>query len=147
MPRAKFLLSKQDIEVETYPIDFRSSLITKKEIIKPIIFILGPTAGGKTDLSIELAQVLNPTGEIISADSMQVYKGLDIGTAKPSIKERKNIPHHAIDCVDPNKSFDVVFPFGGLITNGMKSSVSDESSPLILNLAAYTPLFIKSGIS
>ena len=80
---------------------------TKKEIIKPIIFILGPTAGGKTDLSIELAQVLNPSGEIISADSMQVYKGLDIGTAKPSIKERKNIPHYAIDCVDPNKCFDV----------------------------------------
>lgn len=76
---------------------------------RPIILILGPTAGGKTSLSIELANLLpgNGGGEIISADSMQVYRGMDIGTAKPTPKERAQAPHHLIDIVDPDESFTV----------------------------------------
>ncbi len=62
------------------------------------IVILGPTAGGKSDLAMELARRLN--GELVSADSMQVYRGMDIGTAKPTAAERAEIPHHAIDLVD-----------------------------------------------
>ncbi len=62
------------------------------------IVLLGPTAGGKSDLALELARRLG--GELVSADSMQVYRGMDIGTAKPTAAERAEIPHHAIDLVD-----------------------------------------------
>ena len=64
-----------------------------------VIAIVGATASGKTAYSIELAKKLD--GEIISADSRLVYKGFDIGTAKPEITERENIPHHLIDIVEP----------------------------------------------
>jgi len=69
------------------------------------IVLLGPTAVGKTKLSIELAKELN--GEIISADSMQVYRGLDIGTAKPTMEERQGIPHHLIDIHNPDEEWTV----------------------------------------
>jgi tRNA dimethylallyltransferase len=67
--------------------------------------ILGPTATGKSSLAIKLAKGLN--GEIISADSMQVYRGMDIGTAKPSKEEQGKVPHHLIDLKDPDKSWTV----------------------------------------
>ncbi|WP_207729310.1 tRNA (adenosine(37)-N6)-dimethylallyltransferase MiaA [Clostridium sp. 'deep sea'] len=70
-----------------------------------VIVIIGPTAVGKTSLSIELAKQLN--GEIISADSMQVFKHLNIGTAKASLKERDGIVHHMLDIVEPTDSFSV----------------------------------------
>ena len=70
-----------------------------------IICIAGPTASGKTALSIALAEELN--GEVISCDSMQVYKGMDIGTAKPSVEERKGIPHHMLDVAEPWEDFSV----------------------------------------
>lgn len=69
----------------------------------PLIVIVGPTASGKTGLSIELAKKFG--GEIISADSRAIYRGLDIGTAKPSISERQDVPHWAIDIVDVDRSF------------------------------------------
>lgn len=65
---------------------------------KPIVILCGPTATGKTALSIALAQMLQ--GEIVSADSIQVYRGLDIGSAKPTLLERNGIPHHLIDVAD-----------------------------------------------
>lgn len=67
------------------------------------IFLMGPTASGKTALSVQLAQALN--GEIISVDSALVFKGMDIGTAKPTQEERGGIPHHLIDILDPAESF------------------------------------------
>ncbi len=69
-----------------------------------IVIIAGPTAGGKTSLGVELALALG--GEIISADSMQVYRGMDIGTAKPTQKEQKGIRHHLLDVVDPPEEFN-----------------------------------------
>ena len=69
-----------------------------------LIIIVGPTAVGKTDLAIPLAQELG--GEIISADSMQVYRHMDIGTAKPSPDQRRLIPHHVLDVVDPDQAFN-----------------------------------------
>ena len=69
-------------------------------IDKKIIIIVGPTAVGKTTISIKIANRL--TGEIISADSMQIYKYMNIGTAKPSPKERRGIKHHLIDIVEPD---------------------------------------------
>ncbi|WP_198244649.1 tRNA (adenosine(37)-N6)-dimethylallyltransferase MiaA [methane-oxidizing endosymbiont of Gigantopelta aegis] len=69
----------------------------------PAVFIMGPTASGKTALSIKLAQQWN--GEIISVDSAMVYRGMDIGTAKPTLAERCGIPHHLIDILDPAETF------------------------------------------
>lgn len=69
------------------------------------ILIFGPTASGKTDLSIALALKIN--GEIISADSMQVYRSMDIGTAKPSKEQIRTVPHHLIDIVDPDEEWNV----------------------------------------
>ena len=73
--------------------------------MKNIICIAGPTASGKTALSIALAKELD--AEIISCDSMQVYRYMDIGTAKPSLEEREGIPHHMLDVADPNEAFSV----------------------------------------
>ena len=70
-----------------------------------VLVICGPTASGKTSLSVACAKQLNT--EIISADSMLVYKGLDIGTAKPSMDEREGIVHHMIDVVSPKEKFSV----------------------------------------
>jgi tRNA dimethylallyltransferase len=69
----------------------------------PAIFLMGPTASGKTALSVQLAQHLN--GEIISVDSALVFKGMDIGTAKPTMDERGCIPHYLVDILDPAESF------------------------------------------
>jgi tRNA dimethylallyltransferase len=71
--------------------------------MKRIIILLGPTGVGKTGASILLAQALGT--EIISADSMQIYRGMDIGTAKPSRDERSGVTHHMIDIVDPTESY------------------------------------------
>ncbi|HZL79754.1 MAG TPA: tRNA (adenosine(37)-N6)-dimethylallyltransferase MiaA [Candidatus Limnocylindrales bacterium] len=68
------------------------------------IFLAGPTAVGKSEIALRLAEKIG--GEIIAADSMQVYRGLDIGTAKPSPAERARVPHHLIDICDLNEAFD-----------------------------------------
>lgn len=70
-----------------------------------IVIVCGPTASGKTALAIKIAQAFN--GEIISADSLAIYKGLDIGTAKPSIEEQKEAKHYLIDVVEPTSKFSV----------------------------------------
>ena len=70
----------------------------------PLLVIVGETASGKTSLAIEIAKNLN--GEIVSADSWTVRRGLDIGTAKPNAEQRKEIEHHLIDIVDPLEDFN-----------------------------------------
>jgi tRNA dimethylallyltransferase len=72
--------------------------------IPRLIIISGPTGSGKSGLAVELAAILG--GEIISADSMQVYRGMDIGTAKLPLSERKGIPHHLIDILNPDQEFN-----------------------------------------
>ncbi len=71
----------------------------------PLVVIVGPTASGKTSLSIEIAKAFD--GEIVSADSMQIYKGMDIATAKPTVEEQKGIKHHLLDFLDVSVSFSV----------------------------------------
>lgn len=71
----------------------------------PIIVVAGPTASGKTAVSIELAKIYD--GEVVSADSMQIYKGMDIATAKPTFKEMQGVPHHLISCIGENEDFSV----------------------------------------
>ena len=71
--------------------------------IDPVIALMGPTASGKSQLAVELAQELN--AEIISVDSALVYRGMDIGTAKPSLEEQQGVPHHLIDIRDPKDPY------------------------------------------
>ena len=70
-----------------------------------LIAITGPSSSGKTKLAIEVAKALN--GEIISVDSRQIYKELDIGSAKPTIEEREGIPHHLMDIIDVTQEYTV----------------------------------------
>lgn len=71
----------------------------------PVIAVVGPTASGKSDLAVEICLEFN--GEAVSADSMQIYKGLDISTAKPTEEEKKGIPHHMMNFLDNTESFSV----------------------------------------
>ena len=72
----------------------------------PLLIIAGPTATGKSASAVELA--LHMGGEVVSADSMQVYRGMDIGSAKVTREEMRGVPHHLIDCVDPDETWNVV---------------------------------------
>ncbi len=74
-------------------------------ITKPLIVIVGQTASGKTALAVDLA--LRFDGEVICADSRTVYKGMNIGTAKPRLPEMKGVPHHLLDIIDPDQAFNV----------------------------------------
>lgn len=69
-----------------------------------VVVIAGPTASGKSGLAVELSLLLH--GEILNADSMQVYRYMDVGTAKPSLSERRAVPHHLLDVVDPDEEFN-----------------------------------------
>jgi tRNA dimethylallyltransferase len=79
--------------------------ILKMVNVRKVVAIVGPTASGKTALGIALAEKFG--GEILSADSRQIYRGMDIGTAKPTAAERGTIPHHLIDIRDPNEDYTV----------------------------------------
>ncbi len=68
-----------------------------------LLVVTGPTATGKTALGSALARLLD--GEVVGADSMQIYRGMDIGTAKPTAAEMGGVPHHMIDVADPSESF------------------------------------------
>jgi len=101
-----------------------------KGIVKKpkLLVILGPTASGKTSLSIELAKKFN--GEVISADSRQIYKGLDIGTGKVTKKEMRGIPHHLLDVSSPKKIFDVA-KFKKLSDKALKDIYKKDKLPIV----------------
>ena len=103
-----------------------------------VIVIAGPTASGKTDLAIKLAHEIN--GEIISADSMQIYRGMDIGTAKPTMEERQGIPHYLIDIVDPDEEYSVAH-FQRDAKNCIKEILNRGKVPIV---AGGTGLYINS---
>jgi tRNA dimethylallyltransferase len=94
-----------------------------------VLFLIGPTAVGKTAAAIELAGKLG--GEIISADSMQVYRGLDVLSAKPSVPERERIRHHLVDVVDAGVIFDVV-TYAGLATAAIADIQARGLTPIIV---------------
>lgn len=96
---------------------------------KPLVVLTGPTAVGKTSLSIGLAKALN--AEIISADSMQVYKYMDIGSAKIRQEEMQGIPHHLVDVLDPREEFHVV-RFQQMAKTAMKEIYSRGKIPLLV---------------
>lgn len=98
--------------------------------MKPtVICIVGPTASGKTGLSVELAKRVN--GEIISADSMQIYKGLDIGTAKITDDEAQGIPHHLINICAPSEKFSVA-DFKQMCYDKIDNIISRGKTPIIV---------------
>lgn len=96
---------------------------------KPLIILAGPTAAGKTALSLELAKAIN--GEIISADSMQVYQGMDIGTAKLPKDQRQGIAHYLIDCLSPKEEFNVV-RFVALAKEAMQKIYEKGKLPIVV---------------
>ena len=98
--------------------------------MNPLITIVGPTAVGKTDLTLELAEQLN--AEVISGDAYQVYKQLNVGTAKPSMDELNRVKHHLIDILEPNDSYSV-------------SIFQDQAKEIIASLKDQNILPILSG--
>lgn len=107
---------------------------------RPLIVIGGPTATGKSEVDYFLAKKLK--GEIISADSRQIYRYMDIGTAKPSRETFKNIPHHLIDIVDPDENFDAA-SFKRLAEKAIEDIYKRNHLPL---LVGGTGLYIRSVI-
>lgn len=98
-------------------------------MLEPLLVIIGPTAVGKTALGIELAKKYN--GEIISGDSMQIYRGMDIGTAKPKVEEMAGIPHHMIDILNPDQDFSVA-KFQEMVTNLISEIVQRGRLPILV---------------
>ncbi|WP_256961430.1 tRNA (adenosine(37)-N6)-dimethylallyltransferase MiaA, partial [Staphylococcus argenteus] len=105
-----------------------------------IVVIVGPTASGKTELSIELAKRID--GEIISGDSMQVYKYMDIGTAKVTPEEMDGVPHHLIDILNPDDAFSA-YKFKNLAEALIDDITRRGKIPII---AGGTGLYIQSLI-
>ncbi len=101
-----------------------------------IVAVVGPTASGKTSLAVKIAQKFN--GEVISADSMQIYKGMDIATAKPDKDEMCGIPHHLIDIISPDEEFSVS-RFKEMATGSVEDIVSRGKLPV---LAGGTGLYV-----
>ena len=95
----------------------------------PLLAIVGPTAVGKTTLAIALARALG--GEIVSADSRQVYRAMDIGTAKPTAAERAAVPHHLIDGVDPDQEFSLA-RYQDLATAAIREIAARGRLPLLV---------------
>jgi len=105
-----------------------------------LIILAGPTASGKTSVSIDLAKRLG--GEIISADSMQVYKYMDVGTAKISVEEMQGVKHHLIDVLDPKEDFNIV-KFQNMVKCSIEEIVKNGHIPI---LVGGTGFYIQSVI-
>lgn len=101
----------------------------EKQTKKPLIILTGPTAVGKTALSIALAKAVN--GAVISADSMQVYKGMDIGSAKIRPEEMQGVPHYLIDILEPDEEFHVV-RFQQLAKQAMQEIYANGQIPIVV---------------
>ena len=109
--------------------------------MKPkVVVIVGPTASGKTALSIELAKKIN--GEIISSDSMQIYKDMDIGTAKVTKEEAEGIKHYLIDCVSPDERY-TVSDFKKDAENAIEEILAKGKTPIVVG---GTGLYVNSLI-
>ena len=87
-----------------------ASHIPSRDSIVPLIAIVGPTASGKSALAVSLAERFG--AEILACDSTQVYRGFDIGTAKPTVEERRRVPHHLIDLIDASAASTAPFTAG-----------------------------------
>jgi tRNA dimethylallyltransferase len=104
----------------------------------PLIVILGPTASGKSSLALRLASEFS--GEIINCDSVQVYRHLDVGTSKPSLREQAGIPHHLLDFLEP----DAVFTAGDFMTRGRQILSEIQSRKKIPLVVGGTGLYLRA---
>src|SRR5262245_35421303 len=103
-----------------------------------LITVIGPTASGKSRLAMELARRFG--GDILSVDSMQVYRGMDVGTAKPTAQEREAVRHHLIDVAEPNEVFTVARFVA--MADGVIADAANRGAPLVV--AGGTPLYFKA---
>ncbi len=104
----------------------------------PVLFLIGPTAAGKSEVALRLARRLH--GEIVSADSMQIYQDMDIGTAKPTPAERRKVRHHLLDVIPPTKSFSVYY-FHKKAIQAIKAIARRGRLPIVVG---GTGLYIRS---
>ena len=107
----------------------------------PLIAVVGPTASGKTRLAVDIA--LKYGGEVVSADSMQIYSGMDIGTAKPTQEEKKGVPHHMLSIVQPYQSFSVA----NYVTMARQCIADINARGHLPILAGGTGLYVTSLVS
>lgn len=105
---------------------------------QPLLMIAGPTASGKTAVAVELA--LRHGGEVVSADSMQVYRGMNIGTAKPTKEEMKGVPHHLLDVAEPEQPFSVA-DYAALANKAIGDIAARGHLPI---LAGGTGLYLRA---
>ena len=112
--------------------------VSPEHISQPVLVLIGPTAIGKTELSLRLSETFGC--EIISVDSMQVYRYMDIGTAKIPVPERRAIPHHLIDIVNPDEQYDAV-QFASDCLRAIKNIHDRSAIPL---LTGGTGLYLRS---
>lgn len=111
----------------------------------PLAAVVGPTASGKTALSVALAERMN--AEIVSCDSMQVYCRMEIGTAKPTREEMRGIPHHLVDCVDPETPFSAA-EYVSAAESAVASIVSRGKTPLFCGgTGLYLEGFLRGGFA
>lgn len=115
-----------------------------KKISPGVLFIVGPTASGKSALAVAIAKKID--GEVLSADSMLVYKGMDIGTAKPSKKERAGVPHQGIDLIPPTKSFSV-FAYRRYALKALRDIVKRGKVPIIAGGTGFYVRALLEGLS
>ena len=104
---------------------------------QPVICVVGPTASGKTDVAQLIATRLD--GEVVSADSMQVYRHMDIGSAKVTKEEMEGIPHYLIDVLDPQDDFNVV-TFQTMAKQAMNEIYSHNKIPIITGGTGFYPV-------
>lgn len=112
-----------------------ATIVNFRYTTSPIVIILGATAVGKTKLSVYLSKRFN--GEIINADSMQIYEGLDIATAKPTIEERDNVPHHLFSYINPHDRSHTVVDYRNDALPIIESILSRSKLPFIVGGTNY----------
>lgn len=122
----------------------KNSLEDEVIFLIPAAAVVGPTASGKTAFAIQLAKYLN--GEIISCDSMQIYKGLDIGTAKPIAEEQNEVPHHMIDFLEIDIPFSVS-DYVNLAAEKLESVYNKGKLPIVVGGTGLYARSLLSGLS
>ncbi len=108
------------------------------EALPPVVVVTGPTGSGKSSIAIELAERFN--GEIVNADLMQVFRSMDIGTAKPSVEERSRVPHHLFDIVDPDEPYSA----GRYAKEARAAAESIHARGHVVFLTGGTGLYIRA---
>ncbi|MBI4971603.1 MAG: tRNA (adenosine(37)-N6)-dimethylallyltransferase MiaA [Candidatus Omnitrophica bacterium] len=111
---------------------------------KKVLFIVGPTASGKSRIALQLAKKLR--GSIISADSMQVYRDMNIGTAKPSPNEMKSIPHYLVDQIPPSKNFSV-YEWRNQALRAILEIISERRLPIVVGGSGFYIQALTNGIA